>query len=248
MFLNSLVVVAWVYYMPVYFQACKDAGPIRSGIDMFGGTLTIGPFIVFAGVSVTVLKIYRPQLWVGWVLLAIGQVVLGTVRADSSLGHAIGFSAITSAGAGIIFACTYFPVLSPLPVTLNAQALALFAFLRAMAQIWGIAFGSAILTNRLVVHLPDRFVTVAAGGIEKVYALIPEIRGLPQPLKAEVQYAFGESLRPIWFSMAGISFMGFLSSLMMRDIPLHNYVDEQWMLEHKQKSIPLGAVEEAKPN
>lgn len=136
-------------------------------------------------------------------------------------------------------ACTYFPVLSPLPVTLNAQALALFAFLRAMAQIWGIAFGSAILTNRLVVHLPDQYVSLAAGGIEKVYALIPEIPGLPQPLKSEVQYAFGESLRPIWYAWTGISFLGLLSSLLMRDVPLHNYVDEQWMLEDRarEKSI-----------
>jgi hypothetical protein len=137
-------------------------------------------------------------------------------------------------------ACTYFPVLSPLPVTLNAQALALFAFLRAMAQIWGIAFGSAILTNRLVVHLPDQYVSVAAGGIEKVYALIPEIPNLRQPLKSEVQYAFGESLRPIWYAWAGISFLGLLSSLLMRDVPLHSYIDEQWMLEDRatgEKSI-----------
>lgn len=242
-FLNSIIVVAWVFYMPVYFQACKDAGPIRSGIDMFGGTLNIGPFIVFGGVSVTVLKVYRPQLWVGWLLETIGLGILGTLRSTSPLSHGIGFSVVSSAGAGIIFAVTYFPVLSPLSVTLNAQALALFAFVRAMAQIWGIAFGSAILTNQLAGHLPPQFVSIAEGGIEKVYALIPEIPGLAQPLKSEVQYAFGESLRPVWYTMTGISFLGLAASLLMKDVPLHNYVDEQWMLEEREKSVALGGEE-----
>nr|AAF01426.1 Mfs1.1 [Coprinopsis cinerea] len=235
-FFNSVIVVAWVYYMPVYFQACKDAGPIQSGIDMFGGTLSIGPFIVLAGVSVTVLKIYRPQLWIGWVLLTAGMGIMGLLRANTPLAQGIGFSVIIASGAGMIFAVTYFPVLSPLPVTLNAQALALFAFTRALAQIWGIAFGSAILTNELKKYLPDQYVQFAAGGIEKVYALIPEIPALPAPLKQEVQYAFGESIRPIWYTLAGIGFLGLVSSALMRDIPLHNYVDEQWKLEEKNSN------------
>lgn len=105
-----------------------------------------------------------------------------------------------------------------------------------MAQIWGIAFGSAILTNQLAVHLPPQYVSVAVGGIEKVYALIPEISRLPEPLKGEVQNAFGESLRPVWYVMTGISFLGLMTSLLMKDVPLHDYVDEQWMLEMKEKS------------
>ncbi|EAU87383.2 MFS multidrug transporter [Coprinopsis cinerea okayama7 len=223
-FVNSLVVVAWVYFMPVYFQACKDAGPIQSGIDMFGGTLTVGPFIVFGGVSVTVWKVYRPQLWVGWILLTVGMGVLSIVDASSPLSHSIGICVITASGAGIIF------------VTLNAQALACFAF------IWGIAFGGAILTNELKKQLPPQFVKLADGGVEKVYALIPEIQKLPEPLKGRVQHAFGESLRPIWYVLTGIAGLGLLCSLLMKDIPLHNYVDEEWALDRKLPSSDVASA------
>ncbi|KAH6890857.1 Mfs1.1 [Coprinopsis sp. MPI-PUGE-AT-0042] len=238
-FINSFYVIAVIYYLPVYFQACKDAGPTRSGIEMFGVTITVGPFIVAAGVSVTLLKVYRPQLWVGWALTTIGMGLLGLVRADSPLSWAIGLPSLPAVGAGTIFAVSYFPVLSPLPVTLNAQALALFAFLRSMAQIWGISIGSVILTNGLVKNLPQQFVKHAAGGIEHVYALIPEIKRLPQPLKSEVQEAFGESLRPIWYTMAGLAFLGFLSSLFMADIPLHNYVDNKFAMDSNASSQVL---------
>lgn len=101
----------------------------------------------------TVLKLYRPQLWVGWALTTLGMGTLCLIRADSPISWAIGLPILPAVGAGITLgeqcgyelgdseltlafpALTYFPVLSPLPVTLNAQALSLFAFLRAMAQV-----------------------------------------------------------------------------------------------------------------
>ncbi|EAU87380.2 MFS multidrug transporter [Coprinopsis cinerea okayama7 len=243
-FFNSLGVVAWVYYMPVYFQACKGSGPIRSGIEMFGGTLNIGPFVVFSGVSVTAFKVYRPQLWFGWVLTIVGVAAMSTLKADSPLSHAIGFSVLSSGGAGIIFAATYFPVLSPLPVTLNASALALFAFVRSLAQIWGITFGSVALTNELAKRLPNQIVSVTAGGIERVYAFIPAIGTLDEPLRGQVRTAFGESLRPVWYMLCGIIGLGLLSSLLMKDVPLHNYVDEKWMLdENRDEGVPATTVE-----
>jgi len=145
-------------------------------------------------------------------------------------------------GGGIIFATTYFPVLSPLPVSLNAQALAMFAFVRSMAQIWGISFGATMLTNELSRTLPEQFVGVAAKGIDHVFAFIPEIPGMPQPLKAQVQHAFGESVRPIWYLMTGMCGLGLVASLFMRGIPLHDYTDEQWAMGGAAAAGAAGAA------
>ncbi|TFK26921.1 Mfs1.1 [Coprinopsis marcescibilis] len=232
-FLVSLIIAAWMYYIPVYFQACKDASPTQAGISMFGGTMVVGPFIVASGISVTATQKYRPQLWFGWVLLTVGFGVMGIVGAATPSAQPIAFSAILSAGAGIIFSVAYFPVLSPLPVSLNARALALFIFLRVLAQVWGISFGSVILTNELTKRLPAEFLQITGDGVERVFGLIPSIPNLAQPLKADVQHAFAESIRPVWYTMTGIAFLGLLSSLMMADIPLHNKVDESWRLEGK---------------
>lgn len=49
--------------------------------------------------------------------------------------------------------------------------------------------------------------------------------------------AFGEALAVIWKVTTGILGIGILASLMMRDIPMHRYVDEKWgMTEGKQGS------------
>ncbi|KAH7920100.1 MFS multidrug transporter [Leucogyrophana mollusca] len=238
-FCNSLAVMSCIYYFPVYFQACKDALPIRSGINMFGVTFVVGPFIVFGGLSVTKFQVYRPQLWAGWVASVLGAGGFSTVGADTVLGVSVGVPALWAAGGGILFAATYFPVLSPLPVSANAHALAFFAFLRSFALIWAVTIGSAILTNQLAKWLPSDFVATIPGGASNIYAIIPEVRNLPEPLRSEVRQAFSQSLRPLWYTAVGILVMGFIASLFMSDVPLHNYIDEKWAMEEKSSGEEL---------
>lgn len=98
-------------------------------------TLVIGPSVIFCGASVTITKQYRPQLWLGWVILTVAMGALATLEWDSNLGKSIGLSSLTQVGAGLLQAATYFPVLAPLPVSKNAHALAFFAFCRTFAGV-----------------------------------------------------------------------------------------------------------------
>lgn len=124
-----------VVYLPTYFQACKDATPTRSGIDVFGLAFTIMPFGIVAGLSVAKFKCYRPQLWVGWVCLIVGAALMSTLNVDSTIARAIGFQIITGLGLGILLTTGFFPVLAPLKVEYNASALAFFMFVRWFSQV-----------------------------------------------------------------------------------------------------------------
>lgn len=112
------------------------------------------PFVVLGGATVSIFKRFRPQLWLAWVFAVIGAATLSTYDVETPLARAIGLTVIGAAGAGLLFGmrydlhglekityifyrlgATYFPVLSPLHVTQNARALALFAFFRAFAGV-----------------------------------------------------------------------------------------------------------------
>lgn len=228
-FLNSVVVVGWVYYIPVYFQACAAASALRSSVLMLTTSLVVGPFVVAAGVSVTVLKRYRTQLYLGWALSLAGAVGFSAaLRAGTPLAVPIGLQVLGAGGAGLLFGATYFPVLSPLAVQENARALALFAFMRALAGVWGVSIGSAILTNRLHANLPTG---VAGGRGDVIYALIPAIHDMQEPLRTQVREAFGESLRPVWWCFTALIALGAVVSLAMKDVPMHEKVDQRWALE-----------------
>ena len=78
---------------------------------------------------------YRPQLWLAWVLMMAGSGLLATLTADMNNSRVAGLQLIASIGMGIILVCAVFPVLAPITVDLNPQALSFFMFIRFFAQV-----------------------------------------------------------------------------------------------------------------
>ncbi len=102
-------------------------------------------------------------------------------------------------------------------------------------QVWGIAIGASVLQNELNHRLPPEFLERLPTGVDLSYAAIPTIRDLPEPLKDQVRQAFGESIAVIWKVMVGILGIGFLASLFMADVPLHDLTDEKWALKEEEE-------------
>jgi hypothetical protein len=242
--------------MPVYFQAVKDASPIRSGVDIFGATFTIAPFAMINGISVLLLNRYRPQNYLAWVLGIIGMVLFSTLKVDSSKGLNIGYQIVEGAGLGILFTATTFPILASVKVTEAAHALAFFTFIRSFAQVskthivffrfptrtlithsqtWGISIGSTILQNQLKRHLTADFLALFPQGEDITYAIITQIPHLPEALRTEIHLAFATSLSVLWKTMAGISALGLLSVLAMRELPMHTTTDENFGFVEKER-------------
>ena len=88
-----------------------------------------------------------------------------------------------------------------------------------------------MLQNELKQRVPPSFLENFPGGVAIAYALIPQIPTLPEPLKGDVQDAFAGSLQVVWQVLIGIGGIGFLSSLCMEGLPLHNALDKDWTLD-----------------
>ena len=144
-------------YLPAYFQACHDASPIRSGVDLFPTAFVLSPFAIIIGVVIKATNKYRPANYLGWALLLIGFGLFTLLKADASTAEWVVFQIITAVGTGIIWAGTVFPVLAPLSVARVAPALAFYNFARTFAQTWGIAISASILQNELKTRLPPAF-------------------------------------------------------------------------------------------
>ncbi|KIK58928.1 hypothetical protein GYMLUDRAFT_44966 [Collybiopsis luxurians FD-317 M1] len=243
--IHSLLVFALVFYLPVYFQACKGDSPTRSGVVSFGISLTIAPLGIIAGASVTRLQVYRPQMWAGWMIIMIGMGLMSTLHADSLVATSVGFQVVVGVGLGILLTTTYFPVLAPLPVSANAQALSFFIFCRNFGQIWGITIGATILQNELKKHLPLTFLAQFPEGSAIAYQIIPQIKQLEPELQSQVQISFSDSLDVIWQVCIGIAGLGLLMSTVMKHHQLHNATDDKWAMENQREkeSIPDRASE-----
>ena len=90
--------------------------------------------------------------------------------------------------------------------------------------------GGTVLQNELGRRLPAEFLSQLPGGVSIAYSVIPVIRDLPEPLKTNVRHAFADSLRVYWQVLIGVSGAGLVTSLLMKGLPLHTKVDENWGL------------------
>ncbi|KAL1941010.1 hypothetical protein VTO73DRAFT_7646 [Trametes versicolor] len=234
--LHGFVISAALFYLPVYFQACKDASPTRSGVDMLPYSLSIAPFAIVAGATATVMNRYKPQNVIAWACITIGMGLQSTLGADSATRNWIGFQIVAGIGFGLLFTATTFPILAPLPVELNATALAFFIFVRTFFQAWGITVGATVLQNQLRTRLPGDFLATLPSGVEIAYSVIPQVRNLDQPLRDAVRDAFAASLRVLWQVMIAVSGVGFLSAWVMREVALQRVADDNWGLDEQGKS------------
>ncbi|CUA72529.1 hypothetical protein RSOLAG22IIIB_04926 [Rhizoctonia solani] len=201
-------------------------------IDWIGNILVIGSTTsVLTGISAVVFKKYRPQNYVAWVITTIGLGLLSTIKADSPMVKSVGFQVVFGIGAGILYESITFPILAPLPVTLNASALALLAFIRTFAGTYGVAIGSSVLQTELGKRLPSEFSALFPGGTEIAFSAIPFIASLEEPLRTQVGEAFADSLAVLWRVFIGIAGAGFISVFLMREIPMSDETDERWALE-----------------
>ncbi|KAJ3559559.1 hypothetical protein NM688_g271 [Phlebia brevispora] len=230
-FINPIINVAVIYYLSVYYQACKGSSPIHSAVQVLSLSISVGPSILITGASIQATKSYRAQHWIGWVLLLVAMGTLSTLKNDTPVGHGVGFAALEGVGVGMIYASTYFPVLAPLPVTENAHALAFFAFCRSFASVWGVTIGGTILQTQLTKRLPADFTAQFPQGVAIAYTSITAVRTLDEPLRTQVREAYAQSLTVIWQVMIGIAGIGFLASLAMKALPLHTDVDKKWGLQ-----------------
>ncbi|KAF7289718.1 MFS general substrate transporter [Mycena indigotica] len=235
-FVASIVMIATIYYLPVYFQACHGSSPTASGVDTFGLGFVIAPSNIVAGITIARTKHYRPQLWLSWIIVMIAAGLLSTLHAESSRARTIGYEVFIGVGIGILTTGTYFPVLAPLPVSENAHALAFFIFTRAFGQVWGVTIGAAVLQNYLGRHLPAAFDGAFPQGTEIAYAAIPLIKTLPPDLAQATREAFASALSVVWLVMIGIAGLGLLTSLLMKHLTLHGETNEKWGVDDKNNS------------
>ncbi|KAF7328582.1 MFS domain-containing protein [Mycena venus] len=212
---HGVTSISVIYYIPVFFQACFGASPIRSSVDFLPAQLTNTPFAIF------------------WAISIVGFGLFSTIRADTSTGKWVGYQIITALGVGPLFVVPMFALLAPLPPNRSGSALTLFTFTRTFAQTWGITISGSILQNKLKENLSAAFVARFPPDIEIAYATIPVIRGLEEPLRSQAQAAFSDSMTAIWQTLIGISGLGLLLSLLMKEVPMATTTDESYRLKDK---------------
>ncbi|RPD58543.1 MFS general substrate transporter [Lentinus tigrinus ALCF2SS1-6] len=229
-FFHGVLTAALFYFLPIYLQTSKGLSALGSGLLLLPAALVVAMLAFVAGTLVKVLQVYRWANMVAGGFSLLGFGLLSTMTADASAAQWVGYQILAAAGLGLGFVATVFPVLAPVPVTHTASALSLFSFTRAFAQTLGVVTGTIILQSQLKSRLPSELNGFFTGHVELAHAAIPLIAGLADPLRRQVRVAFADSLKLVWDVMLGVSALGMLPGVLMREVRMERVTDDRYGL------------------
>ena len=137
------------YYLPIWFQAVKDATAVQSGIDLIPYMIANALFSVFAGILVSKTGYFAPPAIVGCAIGTVGCGLLSTLQVNSSVGYWVGCQIVTSAGLGLAVQQGVIAVQTVLRLDEIPIGIAAIVSMQSLGGAVFVSVGNSILQNRL---------------------------------------------------------------------------------------------------
>ncbi|KAJ5928661.1 Efflux pump dotC [Penicillium verhagenii] len=224
---HGFVFIAGEYYIPLYLQSVKGASPMRSGVLILPLVLAEALSGIVTGLVIHRTGRYRELIWMGLVLMTIGNGLFIRLGPSSSLGEIVGYQLISGYGAGLLFQTPIIALQAMVSQEDTATATATLGFIRNMATACSIVIGGVVFQNSMV----ERKASLLATGMSETLANqmtgdsaaanIEKIKNIQNPVQLlAVQEAFSWSMRNMWILNTCMSALGVVFSLFILRIKL----------------------------
>lgn len=234
--LNALIVYGALYFLPLYFEACKGYNPILSGVALFPATFTIAPVSIVSGIIITKTGNFRVVTWVGWVLATLGCGVMILLDVDSSPAKWVFLTLCMGIGLGFLYTSLAIVNQSASNDKNMAFAVSLFIFARALGQCIGVAICGVIFQNQMKERLLA-IPSLASKAVEysrDASSLVQTIRQMPDGVnKTQLITAYADSLKIVWAVMCALSGIALIGSIFIK----HESLDRKLETEQALREV-----------
>jgi MFS family permease len=245
-FIQSMLTMWRVYFLPIYFQAVTLASISRSGVLLLPTILIGVPAAIVSGQVLARFGKYKPIHIFGFAVATLASGLYINFDASSSLAKIVIYQIIAGIGGGCLLTTMLPPVQAANPPKDVAAVTSTWAFMRALGNVWGIAIPAAIFNNQMssrVNSISDPNTRgLLSGGDAYTRVSAAFIRSLPPNVQTEVISAYQGSLRVVWEVCLAFNVLGFLLIFLEKEIKLRTTV----MSDHKLKEKAKKADEESK--
>lgn len=195
-----------VYYLPIWFQAVKEASATKSGVMNLPMILSVTVVSIIAGASITALGYYTPAFYVSTILQAIGAGMLTTFHTNSNHSKWIGYQIIYGLGCGAGMQQPILCVQTVLSLSDVPVGTAVVTFAQILGGALFVLVSQNVFENRLISGLQrsipslDPNIVLQAGATNLKNAISAQF--LPS-----VQVAYNDSLTQPWYVSLALSCM-----------------------------------------
>lgn len=225
--IHGMVLYTLLFYVPLFFQAVFLETPLQSAISRLPLCCIVMAFTGIAAWAVNYLCRYRLEIWLGWVLLAVGMGLFSLWDGHSSLAEMASFQVIAGIGLGTLFIVPSIPMQASAP-TVEDQGLSvgILVSFRLFGALIGLAMAattfSSVFEHSIASLSPLPEAVAILDNASEAVAFIPYLRhtDLPPETIDAAREAYKKSMQSIWYILASFGGVGFLTSLLMDELTL----------------------------
>lgn len=194
-----------VYYLPIYFQAVKDASPMISGVDLLPSILSQLVGTLGSGFAVTKVGYYLPFAVASALVTSIGHGTLTLLQPNSSIGAWIGFQVIVGFGRGLGMQMPFIAIQNSVSRKQVSIATSMLTFTQTFGGSVFLSIAETVFTTSLRSTIPKYAPNVSPdlvieAGATGVWKTIKDATDL-----ANVLIAYNESIRRNYYIAIGCS-------------------------------------------
>ena len=227
-FIVGLSLFGAVTYLPLYLQIVKGHSPTASGLlltPMMAGLLVTS---IGSGQLISRFGRYKPFPIVGTAIMTLAIYLLSGLAVDTPTRETAIYMVILGLGLGMTMQVLVLATQNAVPYELLGVATSGSTLARQVGGSIGVSVFGAIFANQLATHLASGL----PAGAQVPSAVSPElVANLPPGVHSAYVQAFVDSLQPVFLAAAVVSFVGFVLTWFLREIPLRKSVAAEGVAE-----------------
>ncbi|KAI0470444.1 MFS general substrate transporter [Xylariaceae sp. FL0804] len=238
-FIYSALLYWCIFFLPVFLQAVKLYSPIRSGLSLLPISLLGIPGSVLGAFVLTRWGRYKPVHVIAFAIQTIGLGLFTLQWEETTVAQWAVFQCIYAIGGGMVFS-TLLPAFQAFMDERDlAACTAAWYFIRLFGHVWGVAIPAAIFNNRVnqlllqgaIDSVQAAEVLSAGGAYQSASAAFVE--QFPPPVEAQIRHVYREAARRVFQIAIVFSGVGFLLSVLEKEVELRKTLDTKFGLEDK---------------
>lgn len=237
---NAVMYLWFLYFLPIYFQAVALYSPTRAGYSLFPQAAAGAPASIVAGLILSRTGKFKALHFAGFAFCAVGMGITSLVDESTSIPHWAACQILVAIGVG--FVVDTLPPAFQAPVSEDDQAAATscWAFIRSFGGIWGVAIPAVIFNNRVDERLSTvsdpaaRALLGRGGAFQEASANF--VRQFAPEIQAEIRALYADALDRIFWVGAVFAVVGALLCLIEKEVPMRLHLQTKYHLEKKEKT------------
>ncbi|HSF35027.1 MAG TPA: MFS transporter, partial [Nocardioides sp.] len=229
-------------YLSLYFQRAKDMSPTEAGlmsICMVGGLLVSS---IVSGRIISETGVWKRWLVGGMVAVIAGIGLLATIDASTPLWRTGLFMAVLGLGLGATMQNLVLAVQNTIALSDMGAGSSVVAFFRSLGGSIGIAALGAVLAHQVADAVASGLTKLLtshpeyAAEVSHDTGSIPDVSGMPAPVRAIFESAFGDATGHIFLVALPFAVGALIAVLFIKEVPLRTSVkrEDELMAEAPQ--------------